>query len=67
MKMAGLSAELSGSRFGVHGSKVDFPVTLPNKINGKGKNAKRLTLNREQGTFEPRPTECPIYGQFRVL
>jgi hypothetical protein len=52
---------------GVHefkGSEVDFLVTLTNEINGKEKNAKRLTLNREPGTFKPGPTECPIYGQF---
>ena len=40
---------LKGSRF--KGSEVDSPVTLTKEINGKEKSAKRLTLNREPGTF----------------
>jgi len=38
---------LNGSRF--KGSEVDFPVTLPNNINGKKK--KREAINPEPGTF----------------
>jgi hypothetical protein len=36
---------LKGSRF--KGSEVDFTATLTNEINGKGKSAMGLTLNRE--------------------
>ncbi len=43
----GLCFWLKGSRF--KGSEVDFPATLTNQINGKGK--KRDGINPEPGTL----------------
>jgi len=40
---------IKGSR--LKGSEVDSPVTITREISGKEKSAKRLTLNREPGTF----------------
>jgi hypothetical protein len=53
----------------VHGSKVQRLISSEHdhEINNKGKNAKRLTLNFEPGTFRLRPTGFPIFGQFRHL
>ena len=44
---------------------VDFPVTLTNKIKhafAKRKNAKRLTLNREPGTFSTQTDRKLVHG-----